>query len=1042
MENNLKLSVIIPIYGVESYIEKCLKSIMAQSYKNLEIICVNDATKDSSMKIVESLAKEDDRIKIVNNPQNMGLFRARVEGMKVASGAYLAFVDADDYVSCDWFRLLIKKLNEKDADMVIGNTVTVDEGGRQFYYNNYKSMTRSHKEIYAPNLLEKFFECDGSCYAWHTVWNKVYKKELIDRCLPYFNMVDYHLIMLEDVAFSSVFYTHAKCLTFADADCYFYYRRSDASTGSSLPVEKVVKNINDVGNAFEFFKKALSTYDSALYEKHEQDYKRFKKRYQKIWSNYVLNSKKYTKNKHVLEAMENAFGSRELIPSNPHDFYFYNLTTDWSNRYQYLKGLIKSDEIEVVSFDIFDTLVKRPFYKPTDLFMVVGMYAHTLFPFITADSFVRMRTTAENVARGRNPRKQEDILLSDIYETFADIYGLSIDDVRKIQENEIQCEIKYCTTRYVAKELYDFALAVGKRVIITSDMYLERDTIDKILAKNGYTGHEAVYLSSELGYLKHSGSLFKYVIKDLDIKAKNILHIGDTWNSDIVQAEKQGIKTHFLPKAIETYENKIADIYTGDGAGAFTKKICATIDTQFAIDQLPVRCAVALMANKMFDNPYTIFNRASNYNADSYYMGYSALGMHVLGVAEWMYRVAKEKGYKKIVFLARDGKMFKDAFDMLCRVRGASIETDYFYATRKALMPYSIKSAEDLYNINQFVGVYHMPPRKILDLFKAVLKPLDAEMEKEYQRRNINLDEKMTNEEEIYSFIRAMIDISYDEELNEQAWTKAREAFKKVFDENTATFDAGYSGRLQSILCDLAECSIDTFFIHSNGYNTSSKIDDKFKIHSYYDFSPTMSSIVREFFISDPTPSCYSYEIKDGEVKALLEEKTDAFSVDCVYAINEVQKGALDFVSDFLDVFGDMGEGFVSRNVDYATAFDHFLLNTTDFDRYTFISSMVEDEVFSGYNEGSLYHQWSIRVIPLNSVGNASGVCSSAAVNYEVLLCGASKLKKFMFLLMFDRKLLKQKVKPRLKKCWLIYIPAKLTYKFLRGIYRIFRRKK
>ena len=120
MENNLKLSVIVPIYGVESYIEKCLKSIMAQSYKNLEIICVNDATKDSSMKIVESLAEEDDRIKIVNNPQNMGLFRARVEGMKVASGAYLAFVDADDYVSCDWFRLLVLLLFVFAGSILVG----------------------------------------------------------------------------------------------------------------------------------------------------------------------------------------------------------------------------------------------------------------------------------------------------------------------------------------------------------------------------------------------------------------------------------------------------------------------------------------------------------------------------------------------------------------------------------------------------------------------------------------------------------------------------------------------------------------------------------------------------------------------------------------------------------------------------------------------------------------------------------------------------------------------------------------------------------
>ena len=112
MREDIKISVVIPVYGVEKYIRQCLESIINQTYKNLEIIVVNDGTKDNSMKIVEEYLS-DERIKIINK-QNGGLSSARNRGMEEATGKYIFFVDSDDWIELNTIEILVK--NSKSVD--------------------------------------------------------------------------------------------------------------------------------------------------------------------------------------------------------------------------------------------------------------------------------------------------------------------------------------------------------------------------------------------------------------------------------------------------------------------------------------------------------------------------------------------------------------------------------------------------------------------------------------------------------------------------------------------------------------------------------------------------------------------------------------------------------------------------------------------------------------------------------------------------------------------------------------------------------------
>ena len=108
MEMNELISVVVPVYNVENYLEKCVSSITNQTYKNLEIILVNDGSKDNSGAICDDLAKNDSRIKVIHK-ENGGLSDARNTGINVATGEYIGFVDSDDWIERDMYEQLYKR---------------------------------------------------------------------------------------------------------------------------------------------------------------------------------------------------------------------------------------------------------------------------------------------------------------------------------------------------------------------------------------------------------------------------------------------------------------------------------------------------------------------------------------------------------------------------------------------------------------------------------------------------------------------------------------------------------------------------------------------------------------------------------------------------------------------------------------------------------------------------------------------------------------------------------------------------------------------
>ena len=169
------ISVVIPIYNVEKYLEQCLDSVINQTYKNIEIICVNDCSTDNSAIILEKYAKLDSRIVIVNNKKNIGLGLSRNEGIKIANGEFIHCLDSDDWIELNAYEICVNVLNSTDKD--------IDVLKFAFYCHNEKTKKTDIRSISPYNLTGRVLNIDSKpevLKTWVTcAWSKIMRKDFI-----------------------------------------------------------------------------------------------------------------------------------------------------------------------------------------------------------------------------------------------------------------------------------------------------------------------------------------------------------------------------------------------------------------------------------------------------------------------------------------------------------------------------------------------------------------------------------------------------------------------------------------------------------------------------------------------------------------------------------------------------------------------------------------------------------------------------------------------------------------------------------------------
>ena len=173
-----KISVIIPVYNIEKYLPECLDSLLNQTFRDFEIICVNDGSKDDSLKILETYAQKDSRIRVITK-ENGGSGSARNRGLAEAQGEYIQFVDGDDYFEPQMLEKLYKLAENYNADIAVCSSRKVDDNGKITESRNPNSPINLDKTPFNKPFSYKDFPNDIFSLLGTMPWNKLYKKELI-----------------------------------------------------------------------------------------------------------------------------------------------------------------------------------------------------------------------------------------------------------------------------------------------------------------------------------------------------------------------------------------------------------------------------------------------------------------------------------------------------------------------------------------------------------------------------------------------------------------------------------------------------------------------------------------------------------------------------------------------------------------------------------------------------------------------------------------------------------------------------------------------
>ncbi|MCR5224699.1 MAG: glycosyltransferase [Alphaproteobacteria bacterium] len=258
-KEKIKVSVIVPIYNVEKYLARCLDSIIAQTLKDIEIICVNDGSTDKSLAILKEYAKKDNRITIICQ-ENKGLSGARNTGMAVATGKYLGFVDSDDWVNAEFYERLYNAAEKHEADIACAGVERNYKSGRKriklFFVN--EQVAHSAKEKYDLTKMP------GKCYAW----NKIYKRDIIQsRCLKFKEGAYF-----EDLGFVMHALYYSRNLVTVPGAKYHYWVNTESITRQPTD-KKQLDALAARADFIEFSRKHNITCDEKYYVKSKTVYK-------------------------------------------------------------------------------------------------------------------------------------------------------------------------------------------------------------------------------------------------------------------------------------------------------------------------------------------------------------------------------------------------------------------------------------------------------------------------------------------------------------------------------------------------------------------------------------------------------------------------------------------------------------------------------------------------------------------------------------------------------------------------------------------------
>jgi HAD superfamily hydrolase (TIGR01549 family) len=568
----------------------------------------------------------------------------------------------------------------------------------------------------------------------------------------------------------------------------------------------------------------------------------------------------------------------------------------------------KIKDYDVISFDIFDTLIFRPFSSPTDVFYLIG----EKFDFL---DFKNLRVWAEWDARMKCRQKNghTEVSLQDIWENLEEDTGLNAEEGMRL---ECETEEKLCYSNPYMLQVWKRLQKLGKRMIIVSDMYLPRSCIERILQKTGYMGAERIYISNEYGENKAGGDLFHRVIRDFS--GARIVHIGDNPHSDQKMAKASGLD--ILP-----YQNVNKNVL-----------LYRPMDMSSMIGG----AYRGLVSNHLY-------NGSEKFSID-YEYGYVYGGLFVVGYCHFIHEYYEQHYLDRLLFLARDGDILNRVYQKLY----PDDRTVYVYWSRKAAT--KLMADEDKHDFfRRFI--YHKVNQKVtigealrsMELEQLLPELSDwQEIWDVWERKSgagrkqkfidLRAEDELTDKNAY--LLRRFIEAKWERVMThyEEQQVAAEKYYREILHgcENVAAVDIGWAGSGALALSHLVEkvwgmdCKITGIVAGTNTiHNAQPDASDPFlqdgRLVAYL-YSGQMNrdllkkhdpnkdyNVFWELLLSSLTPSFQGFH--DGryqtEKESIYLETVDITLEFGKYDFNpegirEIQRGILDFAEQYLEHFG------------------------------------------------------------------------------------------------------------------------------------------
>lgn len=531
------------------------------------------------------------------------------------------------------------------------------------------------------------------------------------------------------------------------------------------------------------------------------------------------------------------------------------------NAFEYLNSF------SIISFDIFDTLVTRKTCTPDDVFELIDKKVRNK-DIILEDKFINIRKKAENEARSR---LKKDVNINEIYEEFKIITKLNKKIVEEIKQLEIDTELDVIIPRKEMLEVYNRLLNNNKQIILTSDMYLPRNIIEKILEKCGYRNYFDMYISCETGYRKDNHSMWEFLFEKY--KEPNIIHVGDNEESDI-----HSLCFYNRPSYHVMQGKKMYELFSGN-----------TINPSKDFNNNLVK---GLVVSNMYNSPFV---NSSVQNLHDY--GYSILGPIFHLYFSWLKE--KTKAYDKLLFLSREGYYLQKIYDLY----NDNKDNQYFLISRRAISVANIYNRDDI--------------RKILNTtYEGSLMSLF------YYRLGIYIKEQDTNVK--IPRDNAILEKYIDRYLNEILANAEmeRENYRRYIEreipnyinQNLCVIDLGYSGTSQYELSKFLNKKIDgAYFVVSDnlkplslGCKVYSCFNDVIYDNSFLDNAIGIYSIFLEAILTS----------KDGQLLNFDENLMPNYIIEphkeeTIKKLDEVFEGIKDYILDMKELLEEDFDTFI-----------------------------------------------------------------------------------------------------------------------------------